>query len=135
MKKLTVPKPTDAELSILRVLWDKGPSTVRCICDILNIAKTTKYTTVLKFLQILHEKGLVTRDETQRTHVYSAALSQGETQRQLVEDLLHKAFNGSAEQLVLQAIGSKRASPEEMAEIQKLIRKVEQKDGATEGEK
>lgn len=129
MKNLALPKPTDAELSILRVLWERGPTTVRGVCDILNATKSTRYTTVLKFLQILHEKGLVTRDESQRTHVYSAALSQGETQRQLVEDLLQKAFNGSAEQLVLHAIGAKRASAEDMAEIQKLIRKVEQKGG------
>ena len=132
MNKRNIPKPTDAELSILRVLWDKGPSTVREVCDVLNTTKTTRYTTALKFLQILFEKGLVTRDESQKTHIYTAAFSQGETQRQLVEDLLQKAFNGSAEQLVLQAIGTKRASEEDMTEIRNLIRKVEKKNGINE---
>ena len=132
MNKRNIPKPTDAELSILRVLWEKGPSTVREVCDILNTSKKTRYTTALKFLQILFEKGLVTRDESQKTHVYTAALSQDETQKQLVEDLLQKAFNGSAEQLVLHAISTKQASAEDMTEIRNLIRRVEQKNGVNE---
>ena len=114
-------KPTDAELSILRVLWERGPSTVRHITEILG--HDTGYTTVLKLLQIMTEKGLVQRDETERTHVYEAAYTEGETQRQLVSDLLDRAFGGSAAKLVLQALAERKATPEELAEIRKLIDK------------
>ena len=114
-------KPTDAELNLLRVLWQRGPSTVRQIVEILG--KDTGYTTALKLLQIMTEKGLVRRDETERTHVYEAAYTEDETQRQLVSDLLDRAFGGSAAKLVLQALASRKASPEELAEIRKLIDK------------
>ncbi len=112
-------KPTDAELAILRVLWERGPSTVRQVTEALG--KDTGYTTALKLLQIMTEKGLVVRDESARTHVYAPAFSEGETQRQLVSDLLDRAFGGSAAKLVLQALASKKASREELAEIRKLI--------------
>ena len=112
-------KPTDAELSLLRVLWERGPSTVRQVAEALD--RATGYTTVLKVLQIMTEKGLVVRDETSRTHIYAAAFSQDQTQRQLVSDLLERAFGGSATQLVLQALASNKATPEELAEIRKLI--------------
>jgi len=114
-------KPTDAELNLLRVLWQRGPSTVRQIVEILG--KDTGYTTALKLLQIMTEKGLVRRDETERTHVYEAAYTEDETQRQLVSDLLDRAFGGSAAKLALQALASRKASPEELAEIRKLIDK------------
>ena len=114
-------KPTDAELNLLRVLWQRGPSTVRQIVEILG--KDTGYTSALKLLQIMTEKGLVRRDETERTHVYEAAYTEDETQRQLVSDLLDRAFGGSAAKLVLQALASRKASPEELAEIRKLIDK------------
>jgi predicted transcriptional regulator len=114
-------KPTDAELAILRVLWERGPSTVRQIAEVLG--KDTGYTTVLKLLQIMTEKRLVTRDESERTHVYKAAYTEDETQRQLVSDLLDRAFGGSAAKLVLQALAARRASPEELAEIRKLLDK------------
>lgn len=114
-------KPTDAELAILRVLWERGPSTVRQITEILG--RDTGYTTVLKLLQIMTEKGLVRRDETERTHVYEAAYTEDETQRQLVSDLLDRAFGGSAAKLVLQALAARKATPEELAEIRKLIDK------------
>jgi BlaI family penicillinase repressor len=114
-------KPTDAELSILRVLWHHGPSTVRRITEVLG--RDTGYTTALKLLQIMMEKGLVRRDETERTHVYDAAYTERETQRQLVSDLLDRAFGGSAATLVLQALAARRATPEELAEIRKLIDK------------
>jgi BlaI family penicillinase repressor len=118
-------KPTDAELSILRVLWELGPSTVRQVQEALNERRETGYTTVLKLLQIMTEKGLVERDETERTHVYQASLPQEQTQRQLVSDLLDRAFGGSAKQLVLQALATKKASAKEMAEIRRLLDKLE----------
>ena len=118
-------RPTDAELSILRALWHNGPGTVRQVQEILNRQRPTGYTTVLKLLQIMIEKGLVERDEAQRTHVYRARLSRSETQRQLVGDLLDKAFGGSASQLVIQALSSKRASAEELAQIRQIIDQME----------
>jgi predicted transcriptional regulator len=122
MSKLR-PRPTDAELGILRVLWSRGPSTVRQVHEVLNRSRPTGYTTVLKLLQIMTEKGLVRRDETDRSHVYEARWTEAQTQRQLVRDLLQRAFGGSASQLVLQALAAKRATPEELAEIQKMLDK------------
>ena len=121
MSRSAVPKPTDAELAILRILWERGPSTVRHVHEILAGDRPAAYTTALKLLQIMTEKGLVVRDETSRTHIYAAAFSQDQTQRQLVSDLLERAFGGSATQLVLQALASNKATPEELAEIRKLI--------------
>jgi predicted transcriptional regulator len=115
------PRPTDAELAILRVLWDRGASTVRQVHDVLSLERPTAYTTALKLLQIMTEKGLVRRDETDRTHIYEARLSQEQTQRQLVRDLVDRAFGGSSSQLVLQALASKRATAEELTEIRKLL--------------
>jgi BlaI family transcriptional regulator, penicillinase repressor len=112
-------KPTDAELAILRVLWSRGPSTVRQVASAMD--REAGYTTVLKLLQIMIEKGLVTRDESARTHVYEAAYSEDQTQRQLVMDLVERAFDGSSAKLVLQALASKKATPEELDEIRKLL--------------
>jgi BlaI family penicillinase repressor len=117
-----LPKPTDAELAILRVLWQRGPSTVRQVHDALNATKKTGYTTVLKFLQIMHEKGLVSRDEAPYAHVYQASLPREEAQRTLVADLLNRAFEGSMSGLVLQALSSKKASKEELSQIRKILR-------------
>ena len=122
---MTSPKPTDAELAILRVLWSRGPSTVRQVHDALTGERATGYTTALKLLQIMSEKGLVARDETDRSHVYSAMLSEGETQRQLLDDLLGRAFGGSATKLVMQALSASKASAEELTEIRSLIEKME----------
>ena len=116
-----LPRPTDAELAILRVLWDRGPSTVREVHDALPRERPTGYTTVLKLLQIMTEKGLVTRDESTRSHVYTPRLSQDATQQQLVADLVHRAFGGSAAQLVMQALASSPASADELREIRKLL--------------
>src|SRR4029077_15087822 len=113
-------KPTDAELGILNVLWSRGPSTVRQIAE--DMGREAGYTTILKLLQIMTEKGLVVRDETARTHIYAAASTQDQTQRQLVTDLLERAFDGSAAKLVLQALAASKTSPEELAEIKKLLR-------------
>ena len=113
-------KPTDAELAILAALWSKGPSTVRQIAE--HMGREAGYTTILKLLQIMTEKGLVVRDEAARTHIYAAAYTQDQTQRQLVTDLLERAFDGSAAKLVLQALAGRKTSPEELAEIKKLLR-------------
>ena len=121
MTRPPVPRPTDAELAILRILWDRGPSTVRQVHDILGLERQAAYTTALKLLQIMTEKGLVERDETDRTHIYRARLSEETTQRQLVRDLVDRAFAGSSSKLVLQALASKRASAEELRDIRKAI--------------
>ena len=120
-----LPRPTDAELAILRVLWSQGPSTVRQVHEVLNRGKDTGYTTVLKFMQIMADKGLATRDETARTHVYAAACSEDKTQRQLVGDLLERAFGGSARKLVMHALSARKASPNEIAEIRRLLDQME----------
>jgi predicted transcriptional regulator len=114
-------KPTDSELAILRVLWTRGPSTVRQVAEVLD--REPGYTTVLKLMQIMTEKELVVRDESERTHVYQAAYTEDQTQRQLVSDLLDRAFDGSAAKLVLQALASNKTSPEELDEIRKLLNK------------
>jgi len=112
-------KPTDAEIGILRVLWARGPSTVREVAEAMG--REGAYTTVLKILQIMTDKGLVRRDESARTHVYKATSSEDQTKRQLVTDLLDKVFEGSAGKLVLQALSTGKATPEEIADIRKLL--------------
>ena len=114
-------KPTDAELAILRVLWARGASTVREVAEALG--RDVGYTTVLKLLQIMTDKRLVKRDASARTHVYQAAYTEDQTQRQLVSDLLERAFGGSASKLVLQALAASKATPQELAEIRKLLAK------------
>ena len=122
------PKPTDAELAILRVLWDRGPSTVKQVQDVLNETKKTGYTTVLKFMQIMVEKGLVRRDETPYAHVYEARVRQEQTQRKIVADVLDRVFEGSMSRLVMQALAAKGATAEELAEIRKILKKFERGD-------
>jgi BlaI family transcriptional regulator, penicillinase repressor len=112
-------KPTDAELKILRVLWARGPSTVRDVAAVLG--REEAYTTVLKLLQIMTDKKLVRRDESARTHVYRAAVSASSTRQQMVSDLVDRLFDGSAAKLVLSALSSRKASAEELAEIEALI--------------
>src|ERR1700733_13720981 len=118
-------RPTDAELAILRVLWQRGPSTVKDVHKVLDAAKKTGYTTVLKFMQIMVEKGLVSRDESSFAHVYRARIPQAKTQQTLVADLLERAFEGSTSRLLLQALATKKATPEELAEIRKVLREHE----------
>lgn len=120
-KSPATPRPTDAELAILRVLWQRGASTVRQVHEELGRDRPTAYTTALKLLQIMTEKGLVRRDESDRTHVYHARYSEEHTQRQLVRDLLDRAFGGSSSKLVMQALNARRATSEELSEIRKLI--------------
>ncbi len=119
------PRPTDAELSILRVLWERGPSTVRDVHDELNLRAPTGYTTVLKLLQIMTEKGLVVRDETQRAHIYESRYSEQKTQRQLLSDLVDRAFGGSSAKLVLQALSGRKANADELNAIRDLLNRLE----------
>jgi predicted transcriptional regulator len=116
-----IPRPTDAELSILRVLWDRGPSTVRDVHDVLSRKQATGYTTVLKLLQIMIEKGLVVRDESERAHVYSARQGEHKTQRQLLLDLADRAFGGSPAKLVMQALSGRKATSVELRAIRELL--------------
>jgi predicted transcriptional regulator len=119
--KDNIPRPTDAELAILSVMWRLGPSTVRTIHAEIDRRVPTGYTTVLKLLQIMTEKGIVHRNETERAHVYRAAHAEEEAQRSLLDDLLRRAFGGSAQKLVMQALSSGTATPEELAEIRALL--------------
>jgi predicted transcriptional regulator len=115
------PIPSNSELEILHVLWRKGPQTVRQIHPALRRKREIGYTTVLKTLQVMAEKGLVTRDETERSHVYRAAVPEKSVKRRLVSDLLDRVFEGSAANLVLQALSTKRATPEDIRRIRKLL--------------
>ncbi|MGA2615979.1 MAG: BlaI/MecI/CopY family transcriptional regulator [Thermoguttaceae bacterium] len=126
-RKQSLPRPTDGELEILQVLWERGPSTVRQIQEVLDRRKRTGYTTVLKLMQIMAAKGLLARDESQRTHVYRPRVPADKTQRQLVADLMERVFRGSAQQLVMQALSSKNVSREELSEIRALLDDLERR--------
>jgi predicted transcriptional regulator len=121
MPTVKLPRPTDAELAILRILWARGASTVRQVHEALSRDRPSAYTTALKMLQIMTEKGLVRRDARDRTHIYQAKASKEQTQRQLVRDLVDRAFGGSASKLVLQALSTRRATPAELLAIRTLI--------------
>ena len=125
MTKKKPPQPTDRELAILRVLWEKGPSNVGEVQDALSQQRPTGYTTALKMLQIMHTKGLVVRDEKRRPHIYAPAQPEKETQQQLVGDLVQRAFGGSASKLVMQALSSEKSSPQELEEIKQLLKDME----------
>ena len=121
MAKQSELRPTDAELEILRALWDQGPCTVRDVWTTLNAAKPSGYTTVLKLMQIMADKGLVRRNEEQRAHVYEAMAPRETMQRQLVGDLVKRAFGGSATQLIMQALATRRATAEELSQIRQIL--------------
>jgi BlaI family transcriptional regulator, penicillinase repressor len=125
MSKFKSPRPTEAELAILRVLWRRGPSTVRQVWEQIAAAQRTGYTTVLKIMQIMANKGLVQRDEAQRSHIYKTRLTEEQTQRQVVGHLLDKVFSGSASKLVMQALAAKKATPGELEQIRKLLDQME----------
>ena len=118
-------RPTKLELAILKVLWEAGPRSVREIHKVLDEGKPTGYTTVLKMLQIMTEKGLVERDESVRPQIYRARYSQQQTQRHLVSDLMHRAFGGSVKALVMQALASKKSSVKDLEAIEKLLDRIE----------
>ena len=120
------PRPTDAELAILRVLWERGPSTVREVHDLLSQSHDSGYTTVLKLMQIMTDKGLVDRDESQRAHVYTSRLGEQRTQRQLLGDLIERAFGGSPAKLVMQALSTTKASAEDLTAIRNLLDQMEE---------
>ena len=130
MDEKPLPNPTDAELELLRLMWERGPSTVREIHEALP--KETGYTTTLKILQKMADKGLVTRDESSRSHIYTATYGAEKTQRQLVRHLLASAFGGSPTRLVMQALSEERASKEDLQEIRQLLNQLE---GETRKEK
>ncbi len=115
------PRPTDAELEILTVLWSLGPSTVRQVHETVSRRKPTQYSTVLKFLQIMSEKGLVHRNEQQRAHIYEAAQSKEWTQQRLAGDLLERAFGGSAKNLLVGALSARKASKQDLADLRKML--------------
>jgi BlaI family penicillinase repressor len=117
----TPPRPTDSELEILTVLWSRGPSTVRELHEILSRRKATQYTTVLKFMQIMADKGLVQRDEKNRAHIYEASRPREWTQRQLAGDLLERGFAGSAKSLLIGALSARKASAKELLELRKFL--------------
>lgn len=118
---MTLPrrKPTNAELAILRVLWSRGPSTVRDVARAMG--REAAYTTILKLLQNMTEKHLVRRDESARTHIYAAALPERDTQRALVADFIERVFDGSAARLVVEALAARKPSPQELTEIRQLL--------------
>src|SRR5262245_6581438 len=118
-------RPTDAELAILRVLWQRGPCTVRQVHEALSAERPGGYTTALKLMQIMTDKGLLARDEGRRTHIYRPRVSAEETQRTLVRDLLDRAFAGAADQLVMRVLSAKKVSPDELARIRELLDEAE----------
>jgi predicted transcriptional regulator len=115
------PRPTDAELEILTVLWSIGPATVRQVYDVIHRRRSVQYSTVLKFMQIMDEKGLLRRDQKQRAHIYKAARPRERTQQQLAGDLLERAFSGSAKALLLGALSARKTTKEELNEMRQLL--------------
>ncbi len=128
IRKMKRIKPTEGELEILRVLWDKGTATVREVHETLTENKRSGYTTTLKLMQIMHEKGLVKRDTSARSHVYRAALSEKRAQKLMLDRLIHTLFGGSSSSLVMQALGHHKASPEEIEAIKAYLREMERPD-------
>ncbi|WP_432709821.1 BlaI/MecI/CopY family transcriptional regulator [Pedobacter sp.] len=127
MKADTLFKPTESELEILQILWDKGDCTVRDVHEILEQNKDAGYTTTLKLMQIMHEKGLVARDTSSRTHIYRALVNQQKTQQHLVTKMINNVFNGSATRLVMQALGNHKASKEEINSIRAYLEEISKK--------
>ena len=125
MAKKNLPKPTEAELAILRVVWELGKASVRQVQDRLATERGTGYTTTLKLMQIMLEKGLLKRDDSAHAHIYEAAVSRGKTQRQILGEMLEQVFDGSAQQLVMQALSAKKSTAAELAEIRKLLDELE----------
>ena len=125
MGKRAMARPTNSELAILRVLWKQGPSTVRQVQEVLSSDKPTGYTTVLKLMQLMLPKGLLERDESNRTHIYRTSVAAEKTQKQLVGDFVQRVFSGSVEKLVMQALSSKKISKKELTQIRTLLDEIE----------
>jgi len=115
------PRPTESELEILQILWNKGNCTVREVHEVLEKSKDAGYTTTLKLMQIMHEKGLVARDTSSKTHIYRALVNQEKTQQHLVNKMIDNVFNGSAARMVMQALGNHKASKDEIDSIKKYL--------------
>ena len=124
---INVPHPTDAELEILRVLWDRGPSTVREIHDVIAVVKPIGYTTVLKQMQVMQQKGLLARSERFRSHVYESARTRAQTQRQLAASMLRQVFDGSARGLLQSALAGRKVDGRELEEIRQLVDQYERR--------
>lgn len=122
-----LPCPADSELAILRVLWDREPCSVREVHDVIAATKPVGYTTILKTMQIMAEKGLVRRDERHKAHLYRSAVPAPRVQKQLVDDLVERAFGGAAAQLAVHALAGRKASPEEIAQLRSLLAALEEK--------
>lgn len=125
-------KPSDSELEIMQILWEKGPLTVREVNTFLNMERRVGYTTTLKIMQIMHEKKMLTRDTGQRSHIYSPAMESGEVQSSILDHIIKTAFRGNSSNLVLRALGNSNATPSEMAEIKALIKEMENRDHGTD---
>ncbi|HAI76507.1 MAG TPA: transcriptional regulator [Microscillaceae bacterium] len=125
-------KLTEAELEILQILWKQGASTVRTVNEALNTQREVGYTTTLKMMQLMFEKGLLKRDESQRTHTYTANISEDVTQKNLVDKLMQSVFGGSAMKLVMQALGNKKTSQEEIKAIRQLLDQIEKEKGGNQ---
>ncbi|MEN7548140.1 BlaI/MecI/CopY family transcriptional regulator [Rapidithrix thailandica] len=123
-----LPKPTEAELEILQILWEKEPCTVRQVNEVLSQKKKTGYTTTLKFMQIMLEKGLLKREEAGRSHIYSSAVAEADTQQRLLDRFVNQVFKGSASKLVMQALGNKKSSKDELEQIRKLLDEIDNAD-------
>ena len=123
--QMKIPKPTEAELEILQVIWEYGPSTVRFVNDLLSKHRKVGYTTTLKIMQIMTDKKLLSRDTSIKTHIYKVAISQQKTQQQLIDKLMVSAFGGSAMKLVVQALGNKKSTAAELNEIRAFIDQLE----------
>src|SRR5579872_1785965 len=118
-------KPTDSELEILNILWEKGPSTVRQVHEVLERSKEAGYTTTLKLMQIMHDKKLLTRNDSAKSHVYTANVSQEKTQGQLLKRMIDNVYNGSASQLVMQALGNYKTNKKELEQIMEYLKEIE----------
>jgi len=125
MAKRSFKKPTDKELEILQILWKKGPVSVKDVHECMGGAHQNGYTTILKFMQIMHEKGLVTRQKSGKLHLYKAVASQEHTRQFIIDKMIHTVFQGSAMQLVMSALGNKKSSKEELTEIKRYLEKLE----------
>lgn len=121
-------KPTEAELEILKVLWEHGPSTVRFVNDLLNEKKEVGYTTTLKILQIMFEKGLTSRDADQKTHVYTAMINEADTKNRMIDDFVNNMFHGSAMNMVMQTLGNTNISAKEIQDLKDIIENIENRD-------
>jgi len=125
MPRKRSPQPTEVELAILRVLWDRGPGSVREVHEVLQGSRDTGYSTTLKMMQVMFEKGLLTRDDSRRPQLYAPSVPEEQTQMQIVDDVIHKVFGGSARKLVLRAVQSEHVTADELAEIRRILKKMD----------